>query len=84
MQQRARPALRRPARHTETTPRLAVAVVLVMVMAMMTRIVPMAEFAMIRRVMKAAIAVTMVEALRLCCGHAQSQCGNQCQCKQFF
>jgi len=44
--------------------------------------VTMAVFAVTRGVMKAAIA--MIEALRLRGGYAQSQCGNQCQCKQFF
>jgi hypothetical protein len=52
------------------------------VAVMMTHLVPMAEFAMPRGLMKAAIA--MIEALRLSGGHGQAQCGNQCKCKQFF
>lgn len=50
--------------------------------AMMTHMVPMTEFAMLRSVMIAAIA--MIEALRLGGGHGQAQCGYKCKCKQFF
>jgi hypothetical protein len=50
--------------------------------AVMTRLVPVTEFAMLRIVAKAAIA--MIEALRLSGGYGQAQRGNQCECKQFF
>ena len=53
--------------------------------AVMPRIASMAEFTMVRRgVMKPVIAVTMIEALRLCRGHTEPQRGNESQCKQFF
>ena len=64
-----------PLRLTETA-------IVVAVLVMMTHVVPMTEFTMTRGLMKAAIA--MIEALRLSGGHGQAQCGNQCQCKQFF
>jgi len=44
-------------------------------------IVPMTEFAMPRRLMKAAIA--MIEARRLGRGHRQAQRSQQCNSKQF-
>ncbi|MEO7729130.1 MAG: hypothetical protein ABIS45_17910 [Burkholderiales bacterium] len=58
--------------------------VMTMMMPMMARLMAVAEFAMPAVVLKAAIAVTMVVALRLRGGHREAQCGNQCQCKQFF
>jgi hypothetical protein len=64
-----------PVRLTETA-------IVVPVVVMMTHMVPVAEFAMPRGLMKAAIA--MIEALCVRGGHGQAQCGNQCQCKQFF
>jgi hypothetical protein len=57
------------------------AVVVVMV-AMMTFLVAVTEPVMLRRAMKAAIA--MIEALRLGGGHEQPQPCNQRYCKQFF
>jgi Na+/glutamate symporter len=58
------------------------AIVEAVVVAMMTRMVPVAEFAVTFVVLKAAIA--MIGALRLSGGHGQAQRGNQCKCKQFF
>ena len=52
------------------------------VVRVMPRVVPVAKLAVMRGVMKAALA--MLETLRLGSRHRQSQCGNQCQCKQFF
>jgi hypothetical protein len=56
----------------------------VVVAAEMTvpHVVPMTEFAMARRLMKAAIA--MIEARRLGSGHRQAQRSQQCNSKQFF
>ena len=68
---------------TATGSRLTMtAIVMAVVVTMMTRMMAVAVFTVTRGVMKAAIA--MIEALRLRGGHAQSQCGNECQCKQFF
>ena len=58
--------------------------VVTVVVAMVTALMTMAKIAVVRAVMKAAIAVTMAETLRLRSRHAKPQCGNQCQCKQFF
>jgi hypothetical protein len=61
---------------------VVVPVVVAVIVAMMTRLVPMPEFAMPRGMMKAAIA--MFEALRLGGGHGQAECGKKCKCEQFF
>jgi hypothetical protein len=75
--------MRKHARPQDHTARLTVSAVGMAVMvALMTHLVPVTGFAVTRVVMKAAIA--MIEALRLSGGHGQAQCGNNCQCKQFF
>jgi hypothetical protein len=57
-------------------------ILVAVVVPMITHLVAVAVFAVTRGVVITAIA--MIEALRLRGGHAQSQCGNECQCKQFF
>ena len=58
------------------------AIVEPVVVAVMTHVVAVAEFAMARGVMKAAIA--MIEVPRLRGGHGQAQRGYQGKCEQFL